>query len=195
MAAASGLAVQWIHTTRERRNDIKKIRDLLKPDFEELYRLLVNECQTVKNARLSSAGEFRSLRNYMYEANISVYLGRVGGFRFKSLVWNAITTSGKLINMEKDEIETIQSVQEGVIHYNERMVQLQNKASLELKKELKTDRGITSLHTPNMAVLERYLDEYERNINNAVERFKDLGNLPWFDYDKIKDTGPRCKAS
>ena len=33
VAAASGLAVQWIHTTRERRNDIKKIRDLLKPDF------------------------------------------------------------------------------------------------------------------------------------------------------------------
>ena len=145
MAAASGLAVQWIHTTRERRNDIKKIRDLLKPDFEELYRLLVNECQTVKNARLSSAGEFRSLRNHMYEANISVYLGHVGGFRFKSLVWNAITSSGKLINMEKNEIEAIQSVQEGVIHYNERMVQLQNKACLELKKELKIDKGITSL--------------------------------------------------
>ena len=42
--------------------------------------------------------------------------------------------------------------------------------------------------------MERYLDEYERNLNNVIGRFTDLGNLPWFDYDKIKDIGPRCKA-
>ena len=28
----------------------------------------------------------------------------------------------------------------------------------------------------------------------SYERSTDLGNLPWFDYDKIKDTGLRCKA-
>ena len=80
----------------------------------------------------------------------------------------------------------IQSVQEGAIHYNEKMIQLQNKASLELKKELKADKGITPIHAPNMAVLERHLNEYERSVNSAVERFKDLGNLHGLTMTKSK---------
>ena len=186
MAAASGLAVQWIHTTRERRNDINKIRSILKPEFEDLYQILIDEKQAVGNVKLRSEEDFDSLSNY--KMGISEYFAIVGAGRLHSLAWNAIIASGNLIKLDNDEIEITQSVQHSVMQYNKSMDKLQKVVILLLEHTIsgKPIPRVINLH--GMGILDYYLDNYERAVDEAISRFNELEKLPWFDYGKIKST-------
>ena len=182
MAAASGLAVQWIHATRERRKDIKKIQDLLKPEFEELYQILIKEERNIKKAKRRAEKDLDSLSND--EINIRDYFDRVGGLRLESLVWDAVISSGNLIKLDNDEIEIIQLVQQGVRYYNKNMDQLRKDTGKELEKDLSKCMTPNTLNLPDESILEGYLDECKRIIDETVKRFEELNTLPWFDYTK-----------
>ena len=77
----------------ERKNAIKKIQGLLKPEFEELYQILIDERRTAKKAKRSSENDFDRLNGH--EMTISEYLTVVGGNRLRSLAWDAIISSGQ----------------------------------------------------------------------------------------------------
>ena len=51
LAAIFGLVAQRVHTERESRKDIKKIQDLLKLEFEELYQILMEEKRNIQKAK------------------------------------------------------------------------------------------------------------------------------------------------
>ena len=88
IAAISGLVVQRLYSRWERKNAIKKIHGLLKPEFEELYQILIDERRTAKKAKRSSENDFDRLNGH--EMTISEYLTVVGGNRLRSLAWDAI---------------------------------------------------------------------------------------------------------
>ena len=185
LAAIFGLVVQWVHTTRERRNSIKKIRELLKPEFEELYQILINDKQIIKKAKLDAEKDLESL--YNHEMDIPTYLF-VGRGRLGSLVWDAIISSGDLIKLDSDEIEIIQSAQQNVKHYNKTMDKLQKKVARQLKNELSDKITPNNLNLPDVDILHRYLDKYGLITNEAIKWFGELEKLPWVDYSKIKTT-------
>ena len=188
IAAISGLVVQRWHASWERKNNIKKIRDLLKPEFVELYQILIDERRTVKKAKRRSEDDYGSLNEHEIEA--SQYLDRVGGVRLLSLAWDAIISSGNLIKLDNDEIEIIQAVQQSVRHYNKSMDQLQKEMEIQMKKEFDESPIINVLNLPNVTILEEYLDNYGHAVNEAINGFKELDNLSWFDNGKIKNTVP-----
>ena len=41
---------------------------------------------------------------------------------------------------------------------------------------------------PDTDVLEDYLEDYLRTVNEAIDEFKKLDELSWFDHNKIKST-------
>ena len=192
IAATFGFGAQWLHARRERKNDIKKIRDLLKLEFEELYQVLIGERQTAKKAKRCSEDDYGSLNEH--EMETSQYLAHVGGMRLRSLTWDAIISSGNLIKLDNDEIAIIQFVQQSVRHYNKNMDQLQKYMEIQMKKEFDELLITNVINIPYVTILEGYLDNYRRMVNEAINRFKELDNLPWFDHDKTKNTAPNCET-
>ena len=186
IAAIFGFGVQWWHTIRERKNDIKKIRGLLKPEFEDLYQILIDEMQVVKKAKDSSEEDFNSLNDHTM--GIAQYLANVGSGRLLTFVWDPIISSGNLIKLDNDEIEIILSAQQSVRRYNKNMDELQNVAENRLEKQCGENPAPNVINMPDVEILDEYLDGYERAINMAINGFKLLDKLPWFDHDKIKNT-------
>ena len=175
--------VQRLYSRWERKNAIKKIQGLLKPEFEELYQILIDERRTAKKAKRSSENDFDRLNGH--EMTISEYLTVVGGNRLRSLAWDAIISSGNLIKLDNNEIEIIQSVHHDVMEYNKNMNRLQEDAESQMEEEFNENMPNTTF-LPNTGILEDYLEDYLRTINDAIDGFKELDELPWFDHDKIK---------
>ena len=183
IAAISGLVVQWLYSRWERKNAIKKIQGLLKPEFEELYQILIDERRTAKKAKHSSENDFDRLNGH--EMKISEYLTEVGGVRLRSLAWDAIISSGNLIKLDNNEIEIIQSAHHNVMEYNKNMNRRQKDAESQMEKEFNESMPNTTLWA-DVGILEDYLEYYLRAVNDAIDGFKELNELPWFDHDKIK---------
>ena len=118
IAAMPGMAVQAWHSRRERSIAVKKIQSLLKAEFEELYKILIEERDTATKAG-NSTKDFDRLKNR--KMDISEYLEKVGGIRLQSLAWDAIISSENLIKLDNNEIEIIQSVHHSVKLYNKNM--------------------------------------------------------------------------
>ena len=192
IAAVSGLVVQRWHTRWERKNNIKKIRGLLKPEFERIYQLLIDERRTVERIKLRSEEDFDSLSNHTMMA--SEYLDIVGSRRLHSLVWDAIISSGNLIKLDNDEIKITQLAQQIVRNYNENMDNLQNIVGLQLKNQFSKNPIPNVFNMPDVGVLHYYLDKYKQMLDEAINRFKELDKLPWFDHDKIKSAAPNRGA-
>ena len=182
LAAIFGLVAQRVHIERESRKDIKKIQDLLKLEFEELYQILMEEKRNIQKAKRRAGKDLDLLSED--EMDIPDYFDRVGGLHLESLVWDAVISSGNLIKLDNDEIEIIQLVQQGVRHYNKNMDQLQKDAGKELEKNLNKCMVPNTLNLPDESILERYLDECKRIVDETVKRFEELNTLPWFDYTK-----------
>ena len=182
LAAIFGLVAQRVHTERESRRDIKKIQDLLKLEFEELYQILMEEKRNIKKAKCRVEQDLDLLSKD--EIDIPDYFDRVGGLHLESLVWDAVISSGNLIKLDNGEIEIIQLVQQGVRHYNKNMDQLRKDAGKKLEKNLNKCMVPNILNLPDEGVLEGYLDECKRIIDETVKRFEELNTLPWFDYTK-----------
>ena len=182
LAAIFGLVAQRVHTERESRKDIKKIQDLLKLEFEELYQILMEEKRNIQKAKRRAGKDLDLLSED--EMDIPDYFDRVGGLHLESLVWDAVISSGNLIKLDNGEIEIIQLVQQGVRHYNKNMDQLQKDAGKELEKDLSKCMAPNTFNLPDESILERYLDECKRIIDETVKRFEELNTLPWFDYTK-----------
>ena len=175
--------VQWLYSRWERKNAIKKIQGLLKPEFEELYQILIDERRTAKKAKHSSENDFDRLNGH--EMKISEYLTEVGGVRLRSLAWDAIISSGNLIKLDNNEIEIIQSAHHNVMEYNKNMNRRQKDAESQMEKEFNESMPNTTLWA-DVGILEDYLEYYLRAVNDAIDGFKELNELPWFDHDKIK---------
>ena len=183
IAAISGLVVQWLYSRWERKNAVKKIQGLLKPEFEELYQILIDERKTAKKAKHGSENDFDRLNGH--EMKISEYLTEVGGGRLRSLAWDAIISSGNLIKLDNNEIEIIQSAHHDVMEYNKNMNRLQKDAESQMEKEFNENIPNTILY-PDIGILEDYLEDYLRTVNDAIDGFKELDELSWFDHDKVK---------
>ena len=183
IAAISGLVVQWLYSRWERKNAIKKIQGLLKPEFEELYQILIDERRIAKKAKHSSENDFERLNGH--EMKISEYLTEVGGGRLRSLAWDAVISSGNLIKLDNNEIEIIQSAHHDAMEYNKNMNRLQKDAESQMEKGFNENMPNTILY-PDIGILEDYLEDYLRTVNDAIDGFKELDELPWFDHDKIK---------
>lgn len=135
VVAGAGAWVQHRHIEKERKNDIKKMREILVPEFEELYHILIEEWKKIKGAKRKAEKDFDFLING--EMDMDDYLNKTGGLRLESLVWDAIISSGNLIKLDNKEIEIIQSIQQSVRRYNKGMDRLQKDMGLQLEKTLK----------------------------------------------------------
>ena len=134
VAVGAGAWVQHRHIEKERKNDIKKVRELLVPEFKELYHILMEERKNIKGAKRKAEKDFDSLING--EMDMDDYLNKTGGLRLKSLVWDTIISSGNLIKLDNKEIEIIQSVQQSVRLYNKDLDRLQKDVGLQLEETL-----------------------------------------------------------
>ena len=192
MAAASGLVVQWIHTMRERRNNIKEIQELLKSEFIDLYQGLMRERQVIKMARGVSKKNFNSFKER--DVVMLDFLSNVGWLRLDVRVWDTIISSGNLIKLNPIDIKIIQIVQQRIRYHDKYIIQLEK--DLMKQVEIKYSGG-TYINVPNYAnvrVVDLYLDNCEEVIEETIKQFKELDKMSWFDYDKIKDIGPNYKA-
>ena len=192
MAAASGLVVQWIHTMRERRNNIKEIQELLKSEFIDLYQGLMRERQVIKMARGVSKKNFNSFKER--DVVMLDFLSNVGWLCLDVRVWDTIISSGNLIKLNPIDIKIIQIVQQRIRYHDKYIIQLEK--DLMKQVEIKYSGG-TYINVPNyanMRVVDLYLDNCEEVIEETIKQFKELDKMSWFDYDKIKDIGPNYKA-
>ena len=186
LAAIAGFGAQWYHTKLELKKDIKKIRDILKPEFENQYQMLLNERQDVQKAKLRSKEDFTYLQNH--KTYITRYLHNVGSNRLHYLTWNAISSSSNLIKLDNDEIQIIQFVHQSVIFYNDRMDKLQEIALRLLVNEFsKNPTPIPeAMNYHGVDILHYYIDNYEQRVSETIEAFKALDRLSWFDMTKLK---------
>lgn len=97
--------------------------------------------------------------------------------RLKSLVWDTIISSGNLIKLDNKEIEIIQSVQQSVRLYNKDLDRLQKDVGLQLEETLEGVQIPNILNLPDTDILEEYLDNYKRIIDETVKQFKELDEL------------------
>ena len=182
VAIIAGFMAQLWYAKHRDYNDVKKIQDLLKPDFVKLHQMAVKDRNTARKARKDIDKDEDVLHDGSNEADETWYLAKAGGGQFRSLVWPPIASSGKLLNMKKEDIETIQLVQDGVIKYNSDMANLQRDMKVKIKEAFNPDPPIKTLHMPNPMILEEYLDEYDKNINELLAKFNELKKLTWFAY-------------
>ena len=185
MAAISGLLIQERHIRKERKNDIKKIQSILKLEFEDLYRVMINERQIVTNVKLRSEEDFNSLIEH--KMNISDYLEKAGGSRWVSLVWDAVISSGNLIKLNNDEIKITQYMQHGLKQYNKKMSDAHNNIVLAINNRLNRKLANDTFSQSDMLILEQYIDTREQIVNESINRFNELDKLQWFNRDKIKE--------
>ena len=181
LAAISGLVVQWWHTRRELKKDIKKIHDILKPEFENQYRVLLDERQEVKKAKCRTEADFDYLKNN--KAAITGYFHNVGSKRLYYLTWNAVNTSGNLIKLDNDEIQAIQFVHQSVIDYSDRMNRLQEMGLKWLVNEF-SEKPIPmpeAINLHGVDILRYYVNNYEQRVEETLKAFETLNNLSWFD--------------
>ena len=183
LAAIFGFWSQWVYARRERRNDVKKIQDLLKPEFEALYPALMYQREVNKNARQISKKNFKSVTEC--EKSILGYLASVGRFYLEVRVWDTIISSGNLIKLNRVEIGIIHALQQGIRHYEKTMVRLEEemKQDMEIKLSGKAHPNIPNY--ANVRVLDFYLDSCDQVLDRTMERFKALDRLSWFDYDGL----------
>ena len=193
LAAISGLVVQRWHTRSEHNKDIKKIQSILKSEFEDFYQILIDEKQSIKRVKLNVVEDFDSLSKH--KMTLQEYFAIVGARRLRPLVWEAVTSSGNLIKLDNEEIEIIQSAHQSIMRYNKNMDELQNIVITLLGRESNGIHFPNILNLHGIDILKYYFKNYEQHINEAVERFNELNNLPWFYSDKIKPTAASQAAA
>ena len=172
-----------MYSRRESRNDVKKIQDLLKPEFEALYPALMQQREINKNARQISKKNFKSVIEC--EKAMLDYLASVGRFYLEVRVWDTIISSGNLIKLNRTEIGIIHALQQRIRHYEKTMARLEEemKQDMEIKFSGKAHPSIPNY--ANVHVLDFYLDSCDDVLDGTMERFKALDNLSWFDYDGL----------
>ena len=181
VATVAGFVAQvWYARHRDRR-DVKKIQDLLKPDFANLYQMVMKDKNTAEKVQNDIDRGQVVLHDGSNVFDVSFYLANTGG-QFRSLVWPQITSSGKMLKMKKEEIEAIQLVQEGVIKYNNNIAKMQRDMKIRLRPLVGSYLPLGELNTVNTILLEGYLCEYNESINELLAKFKELKKLAWFDY-------------
>ena len=171
----------------------KKIRSILKSEFEDFYQILIDEKQSVKRIKLNVVEDFDSLSKH--RMTLQEYFAIVGARRLRPLVWEAVTSSGNLIKLDNEEIEIIQSAHQSIMRYNKNMDELQNMVITLLGRESNGIHFPNILNLHGIDILKYYFKNYEQHINEAVERFNELNNLPWFYSDKIKPTAASQAAA
>ena len=181
-----GFASQWAYAKRERRSDVKKIQALVRREYAELYLVLMNEKQKIKSTRLRYDEDFNSLIEH--RMSILSYLKKIGGLYLALLLKNVVISSGNLIKLNDEEIEIIQSVQQRAEYYNKRIRLLNNNIDLVRGIELDKKLANNAFNRSDMCIFKKYLDDREQIVDETVEHFNILNKLPWFDYDKIKNT-------
>ena len=182
LAAIFGFVSQWAYARKQRKDGIKKIQDLLKPEFKALYNALMWERNVIKEAKSISKPNFNSICDY--EDAVLTYLNDKGRLHVESRMWDVILSSGNLINMNRIEIETIQSILQCVRMYNKTMSQSTSKMHQDIKMKI---NGMIDI---NVDVLDRYFVHWEQTINEAIRWFNMLDRLSWINYDQIKATAP-----
>ena len=184
VAIIAGFVAQLWHARHKDRSDVKKIQYLLKLDFVKLYKMAMKDRNTARKARKNMKNDTQAIHDMVG------YIYRIGGGRFRSLVWPPITLSGKMLKMKNEDIEIIQLIQDGVIKYNSDMIKIQEERKIKLNSGRKSDTPIPAVFT--FMILGEYFDEYDKNINELLDKFKELKKLAWFDYGSLN---VRCRTS
>ena len=190
--SSPGFVAQLWYARHRDYKDVKKIQDLLKLDFMKLYQIAMKDRNTARKARKDIDKDEYALHDGSNEADETWYLDKTSGGRFHSLVWPSIASSGKILKMKKEEIEVIQLVQEGVIKYNRDMANLQRDTKVKIKQEFSPDQPLKTLNMPYSMILEEYLNEYDKNIDELLAKFKELKKLAWFGNDSLD---VQCQAN
>ena len=173
LAAIFGFISQKRYVKMQREHDIEKIQDILKSEFEDLYRMLIKEQGINKNARQLNKKILPI--QLEYEISLLSYAHKKVRDSFESRMWEVIISSGNLIKLNHKEIKIIQSVLQCVKQHKNNMVQLEKEINQMIKEQ-----------NLKINVVNVYLSRYEISVIETISGCKKLDNLPWFDYDQIK---------
>ena len=197
MAAIFGFMSQWVYARRERSNDIKEIQNLLNSEFIALYDMLMRERDVNKRAKDISKRSFNSVKER--EVAILTFISMAGRQYLEVRVWDPIISSGNLIKMNHADIKTIHKLRQRIKHGVKSIMKLDK----EMRKKMKIEAGGgicfmakngASMRIADRGIADQYLNLCEEVIEKTIDQFKELGNLPWFDYDKIKDIDRKYKG-
>ena len=197
MAAIFGFMSQWVYARRERSNDIKEIQNLLNSEFIALYDMLMRERDVNKRAKDISKRSFNSVKER--EVAILTSISMAGRQYLEVRVWDPIISSGNLIKMNHADIKTIHKLRQRIKHGVKSIMKLDK----EMRKKMKIEAGGgicfmakngASMRIADGSIADQYLNLCEEVIEKTIDQFKELGNLPWFDYDKIKDIDRKYKG-
>ena len=196
MAAIFGFMSQWVYARRERSNDIKEIQNLLNSEFIALYDMLMRERDVNKRAKDISKRSFNSVKER--EVAILTFISMAGRQYLEVRVWDPIISSGNLIKMNHADIKTIHKLRQRIKHGVKSIMKLDK----EMRKKMKIEAGGgicfmakngASMRIADRGIADQYLNLCEEVIEKTIDQFKELGNLPWFNYDKIKDIDRKYK--
>ena len=197
MAAIFGFVSQWMYARRERSNDIKEIQNLLNSEFIALYDMLMRERDVNKRAKDISKRSFNSVKER--EVEILTFISIAGRQYLEVRVWDPIISSGNLIKMNHADIKTIHRLRQRIKHSVKSIMKLDK----EMRKKMKIEAGGgicfmakngASMRIADRGIADQYLNLCEEVIEKTIDQFKELDNLPWFDYDKIKDIDRKYKG-
>ena len=181
----TGIVMQRWHTKRERKKDIKRIHDILNPEFVNIYRILMREQEVNKNARQIFKNDFPSI--FEYTKNILGYLANTGRLNVEFHMWDVVIASGNLIKLDRNEIEIMQSVMQRLKTYAKTIIKLEKDMMQKINKQLSEGT------IPKADIFDTYLDTCDVVITLTILWFKKLDKLSWFDCDKIKDIDQNYK--
>ena len=114
-------------------------------------------------------------------------------------MWDPIISSGNLIKMNHADIKTIHRLRQRIKHSVKSIMKLDK----EMRKKMKIEAGGgicfmakngASMRIADRGIADQYLNLCEEVIEKTIDQFKELDNLPWFDYDKIKDIDRKYKG-
>ena len=187
LAAIFGFVSQWVYARKQRNDGIKKIQDLLKPEFKAIYNALMWETKINKSAKdIPNDG---SLSSNEHEQVVLRHIENAGRPRIEARMWDVAMSSGHMINMNFNEIEIIQSIYQSIRKYDETMVKLDDKMHQDVENKF---NGIIR---GDFSILGVYFVNCDRAIGEMMRFFDRLDKIPWVDYDKIKATATSQEAT
>lgn len=165
---------------RERKT-VKKIKELLNEEFFDIYEAYVDEQDTIQKAKASIKTDISKIIDNT--TTISDYFYKHGQI-FQFSIWTAISTSGDLIKLSKDEIVEIEAMHNAVLWFNSEQKNNLDDHFKQFDEEL-GQKDFDDIDDEELTeILESYLDMTLKLLKDVFDAFNELKTIPWIKLPK-----------
>ena len=170
------------HENSKEKKEINKIRTLINSDFARFYQLAKEDISKIEQDNV----EF-TIDNYIdkltsKKLDIEEFLVKYSRL-FEFNFWNAITSSGSLIKLPKEEILLIQATVDTIQKLNNDVKKVEEIARINLRKSILTIGSTDKDHVND--IITDFLGDLIAFHESVISVLEQLRSLKWLDFEKI----------